>query len=138
MAWSLDFDVRERYDTRKPGITVPVTMWSGDLSVDVRAKLDCGADSCIFARVWGINLGIDVESGQPKRFSTVTGSFLAFGHEVVMYVHGIKIEATVYFAADDAFQRDVLGLTGFVDRVQLGLIHYAGELYLNRLDSNGE
>lgn len=138
MAWSLNFEVRESYDTRKSGITVPVTLWSGELSVDVRAKLDCGANNCIFARAWGEGLGIDIESGHFQRFSTVTGSFPAYGHEIVMYAHGIKIETTVYFAADEGFQRDVLGLTGFVDRVQLGLIHYLGELYLNRLGENGE
>jgi hypothetical protein len=41
MAWSLSFDVRKNYDTRQVGITLPVTLRAGGLSVDVAAKLDC-------------------------------------------------------------------------------------------------
>jgi hypothetical protein len=136
MPWSLSFDVRKNYDTRQVGITLPVTLRAGGLSVDVAAKLDCGAANCIFARAWGEGLGLDIESGYPQRFSTVTGSFPAYGHEVVMQIYGIEIEAMVFFAADEGFDRDVLGLTGFIDRVQLGLLHYASEIYLSRRNGN--
>jgi hypothetical protein len=132
MAWSLNFDIRKNYDTTKVGITVPVILRSGHLAIDVAAKLDCGAGNCIFGRARGESIGLDIESGYPQRFSTVTGSFPAYGHEVVMQIYGIEIEAVVFFAVDEGFDRDVLGLTGFIDRVQLGLIHYSNEIYLSR------
>ena len=136
MAWSLSFDVRKNYDTRQVGITVPVTLQAGGLSVDVTTKLDCGAANCVFARAWGEGLGLNIESGYLQSFSTVTGSFPAYGHEVVMQIYRMEIEAMVFFAADESFDRDVLGLTGFIDRVQLGLLHQTGEIYLSRYDGN--
>ena len=39
---------------------------------------------------------------------------------------------TVYFAKDYAFNRNVLGRTGFLNRVVVGLNDYAGKLYLSR------
>jgi hypothetical protein len=134
----LNFPVREQYDTRKEAITLSAQLCFGGERVTLETKLDTGSSDCIFARSRGEVLGINIESGRPQRFGTATGSFLAYGHELVLRVHGFEFESTVYFAEAAEFKRDVLGLTGFVDRVQLGLIHYVGELYLNRLTNNGE
>jgi hypothetical protein len=134
MPWSLNYDVHKNYDTRRVGITVPVTLRSGESLVDVVSKLDCGAENCIFARSRGESLGLDIEKGYLRRFSTVTGSFPAYGHEIVLQVFGIEFEAMVFFAVDDGYSRDVLGLTGFIDRLQLGLIHQTGDLYLSRFN----
>ncbi len=41
-------------------------------------------------------------------------------------------ELTVYFAKDYAFNRNILGRIGFLNRVLIGLNDYAGKLYLSR------
>lgn len=107
MSYTLAFATRYEYDTRQPGITVPVTLSFGIESIQLQAKVDSGADGCIFARIHGERLGLDVESGQPMRFRTAMGGFPTYSHEVTLTVLGIAVIATVYFAADPHFYQCV-------------------------------
>lgn len=75
-----------------------------------------------------------MESGDPMRISTVTGSFLAYAHQVALGVLGIEVDSTVYFAEDPAMPRDVLGQTGWLDRTRLGLVDHDRQLYLSHYD----
>ena len=52
-------------------------------------------------------------------------------HTITIEVLGILSEATVYFAADEFFTRSVLGKTGWLDRVKLGLVDYEAKLLLS-------
>ncbi len=131
MAETLSFAVTHRYDTRKAGITLDVLLRFGDKDVEVVTKLDTGASFCIFRRIYGELLGLNIESGQPETFSTPTGSFLAFAHEITLIVLGLEFQSTVYFAANENFTRNVLGRQGWLDRVRLGLIDYEGKLFLS-------
>ena len=131
MAETLTFSKKYEYDTRKPGITVNAVLKSESGEVACDPKIDSGSENCIFERGLGAALGFEVENGHPKRFSTVTGSFLAYGHDVALSVLGVEITATVYFAADENFTRNVLGRQRWLDRVRLGLVDYEGKLYLS-------
>lgn len=132
MNHELNFDHLLYYDAGKTGISVPVTLWFGSVSVDVISKLDTGASHCIFQRFYGEEIGLDIENGRQLEFSTATGIFKTFGHDVLINVSGFEFEMTVYFAKDYAFNRNVLGRTGFLNRVVIGLNDYAGKLYLSR------
>ena len=134
MSAQLTFTSVYSYDTRKSGISVPVSLRYGPDSIQVIAKLDTGASFCIFEGIHGKRLGLNLESGIPQRVHTVTGSFLTYGHEITIETFGIETVATVYFAADDSFTRNVLGRQGWLDRVRLGLVDYEGKLYLNPYD----
>ncbi len=138
MAYKLPFTHLHLYDSGKPGITVPVFLRLSETSLRVETKLDTGATHCIFQRIYGEDLGLDIESGAPKRFGTATGSFLAYGHGVTLSVYDFDFDVMVYFAAADDFKRDVLGRHGFLDRLLIGLDDYAGKLYLRRGDDNSE
>ena len=72
-----------------------------------------------------------MESGTLEHLSTVTGTFVAYGHEITLDVLGLATTTTVYFAADENFRRNVLGRQGWLDRVRLGLIDYEGKLLLS-------
>ena len=130
---SLSFDIQHRYDLSGAGITVPLQLHSGGKMVDIAAKLDTGADNCIFAREYGERLELDIESGTPQYFGTATGRFLTFGHEVTLNVLGFVTVSTVYFAENAYFSRNVLGRIGWLDRIALGLVDYEGTLYLKSL-----
>ena len=106
----------------------------GGRETDFLARLDTGASFCIFQRLHAETVGIAVESGVPTRVSTVTGSFLAYAHRVTLGALGVEVEATVYFAEDPAMPRDVLGQTGWLDRMRLGLIDHDRRLYLSHYD----
>jgi hypothetical protein len=134
MSETLTFAKTHQYDTSKAGISVPVTLRHGADSVDLEAKLDTGSSHCVFKKAHGEFLGLDIESGVSQEMRTVTGNFLTYGHEIGLSVLGIETTATVYFASDENFTRNVLGRQGWLDRVRLGVIDYDGRLYLSAYD----
>jgi hypothetical protein len=136
MPLTLSFATVYSYDTGITGIEIPILLQSGPRTIELTAKVDTGASSCIFERIYGEKLGFDIESGSLQRINTVTGSFLTYGHEVMLIALGIKVTATVYFAADESFTRNVLGRQGWLDRIRLGLIDYDGQLYLSGYDDS--
>lgn len=131
MAEELVFDRSYFYETRKSGITVPVILRLNELTVEFEAKVDSGAENCIFERRQGEALGLTVESGEEQIFSTVNSLFVTYRHELTIKVLGIETVSTVYFAKDESFTRNVLGRQGLLDRVILGLIDYEGKLLLS-------
>ena len=137
MPESLTFANTYYYDLSEPGITVAAKLIWGGQELTLTVKIDTGSSNCIFQRTHGEYLGLDIESGHPQRFGTATGSFLAYGHEVTLSVLGIETVSTVYFAAEEAFTRDVLGQIGWLNRVRLGLVDYEGKLYLSANEGEG-
>lgn len=119
------------YNTLKIGITVPVELSLSDETVAFEAKVDTGAENCIFERVHGERLGLTIESGEKQVFLTTAGSFTAYAHEVSLSVLEIEFSTRVYFAESSNYTRSVLGRFGWLDRVKLGLIDYEGKLLLS-------
>ena len=119
------------YDTLKIGITVPITLSSGGENVVFEAKIDTGAENCIFERVHGERLGLIIEAGDKQNFITVAENFIAYAHKVGLSVLGIETYSRVYFAESEYFTRSVLGRQGWLDRVKLGLIDCEGKLLLS-------
>lgn len=131
MSESLSFSQVYLYDTLKPGITVVASLQYNGSILECEAKIDTGSSHCIFKRDQGELIGIDIESVDPVRISTVTGSFDAFPHWIQLEILGISTNSLVMFASDVAFTRNVLGRVGWLDRVKLGLVDYEGKLFLN-------
>jgi hypothetical protein len=123
------------YNYGTEAVIVPVELQLADRLVRTDAYIDTGATFCVFKRELAIALDIDVESGTPLRFSTVTGGFDAYGHMVTINTFDYSFDVTVYFAAFESFRRNVLGRRGWLDQIQLGLVEYESTLYLNRYDS---
>ena len=132
--YQLDFDTLHAYGTNKDSLEVPVTLRLGQTTVSFPAQLDTGATFCVFERGYAEALGLAVETGSPLRFSTVVGSFDAYGHTLTLETLGYSFDAMVYFAADESFTRNVLGRRGWLDQVRLGVVEYEGQLYLSRYD----
>jgi hypothetical protein len=127
----LEFDILHKYSLYKTGIMVEAILKSGDLRVDVEAKIDTGSTYCVFERHHGEGLDLEIEAGNPVEMNTATGNFRAYGHELTLTVLGIETVSTVYFAESDAFDRNVLGRIGWLDRVKLALIEQEGKLFLS-------
>ncbi|MCY7348893.1 MAG: hypothetical protein LH614_22105 [Pyrinomonadaceae bacterium] len=134
MSEILSFTEIYDYDTLKIGITVPTKLFFGENFVRLEAKVDTGAENCIFERTHAERLNIDVESGDLIIFNTAAGNFAAYGHELTLSVLGIETYAKVFFAKEESFTRNVLGRQGWLDRVKLGLIDYEGKLLLSAYD----
>ena len=100
------------------------------MAVTLEAKLDTGSDLCVFNRVYADLLDFKLERGRARRIRTAAGSFLAYGHEVKISVKDLEWDATVYFAEPVDFPVNVVGRSGFLDHLRLGLIDYDRILYL--------
>ncbi len=131
MSYHLSFSKTLVYDSKKKGITVPISLKLAEQQIFLDAKIDTGASCCIFERRYGEDLGIDIESGIPQRVETATGIFTAYGHDVTISMMDYEFDSTVYFAAQDTFARNVLGRVGWLDRVKLAIIDYDCKLYLS-------
>jgi hypothetical protein len=103
--------------------------------VSLTAKIDTGADYCLFERAFGERLGLDVESGPKRPFRTVAGRFEAHEHLVVIETFDIEIESAVYFAADPNVSRNLLGRAGWLEHFRMAVMHHECELFLNDFDN---
>ena len=130
----MEFDTVHFYGFREIGIPVEVKLEYGGLTEEFTAKIDTGSTFCIFRRLHGAVLGIDIEDGIYAKIGTATNNFDAYGHEVTLTVLGIETVSTVYFAESEYFDRNVLGRIGWLDRVKLGFIEQEGKLYLSKYE----
>ena len=64
MIETVDYDEIYYYNTLKKGITVSVYLKYGGQIADLKAKIDTGAENCIFERKHGELLGIEIENGE--------------------------------------------------------------------------
>lgn len=138
MTYRLAFSVRHEYDAGDRSITIPVILFAGKEPVQAEAKLDTGADHCIFQREIGEELGLLIEAGEPKEFAGVHGKANAYGHSVTLSMFGYEFDSVVYFIEYPGFPRNLLGRIGFFDKFRFALIEYDGTLYLSRYDEDDE
>ncbi len=131
MPHQLSFATRATYDTRLEGITIEANLISGAQSVICQAKIDTGGQACLFMREMADALGLDLEAGHRRVFSTLAGSLLAYGHEVTLQTLGLEFDSLVYFAADYGLPRNLLGREGWLQKVQLAVVDYKAELFLS-------
>ena len=134
MAYQLDFDLIFRDEVGRDGMFLPVTLLCGEARADLEAQIDTGASCCIFRRDLGESLGLDIENGFRQEINTVTRAFTTYGHTVTVAVLGFDFEAVVYFAGAEGFTRNVLGRSGWLDRVRLGIVYHDSEVYLSPHD----
>jgi hypothetical protein len=133
--YQLNFRMLYNYTRTKDGITIPVSLSYGGISERAQAKVDTGAENCLFRREIGEALEIDIESGLPKTFSVLTGTVEAYGHEVILQSFDFSFQSFVYFAKDYELPRNLLGSIGWLRNLRLGLVDYEELLYLSAYDS---
>lgn len=133
--YQLNFQMLYNYNRTKDGITIPVSLSQGGLLERAQAKVDTGAENCLFRREIGEALEINIESGLPKTFSTLAGSIEAYGHEVILQSFDFSFQSFVYFAKEYELPRNLLGSIGWLRNLKLGFIDYEELLYLSSYDS---
>jgi len=70
MPFELSFSRRERYNSLSAGINLETTLRFGDLYINCDAKVDTGAEVCLFQREIGEALDLPIEMGVKKRLET--------------------------------------------------------------------
>ena len=127
---SLAFTQVHAYANNGNGVAVPILPRSGANKVRLVASVDTGASFCLFAGELAEKLGLDLTSGERKRFRTANSSLETFGHEIEIGTMGVVTYSMVYFFADPSIIKNVLGRAGWLDRVRLALIHHDNTIYL--------
>jgi hypothetical protein len=128
--YHLDFPHRHSFASDS-AITIPILLLSDiHTYVDFSARLDTGSTYCIFQRKYADWLGLNLASGIEAKIATATGSFYCYGHELTLSVFDLEWQSVVYFAEMEAFAVNVVGRTGFLDRLQVGIVDYEQLLYL--------
>ena len=131
---AIEFAALHRYTPAASGITLPIILTSGNEAIKLLAAVDTGATHCIFERKNAELLNLDLEAGEPKIFRAATGAVKAFGHSVTLEFLGLKFDSVVYFLADEAIDRNLLGRVGWLDRMRVAIVDHDGELYLAAYD----
>ena len=134
MPFQLSFTRREIYSSLASGISFETTLRFGEMFINCDAKIDTGAEVCLFQRAIGEAIEIPIENGLKKRLETLTGVLTAYGHEVVLETLGLKLQTVVYFAESDEVKRNLLGRQGWLQLIRLGIVDYDSELYLSLYD----
>lgn len=132
--YQLQFARVHNYSGGGGSAAIPVVLRSSTASVSLAASIDTGASFCLFGADVAEALGLDLTSGSHLRFRTADGVFEAYGHEVELTALGVVTYSMVYFFADPMIDKNVLGRTGWLDRVRLGLVHHDSEVYLAPYD----
>ncbi len=131
MSFQIEFQKKETYPSVKAGITINAILRYGNHEQVCPAKIDTGAEFCLFNRTLADSLAIDVESGYQEKFSTLGGGIIAYAHEIELETLGLRFQSYVYFAENYAVNRNLLGRQGWLQLVKLGLDDYRSQLYLS-------
>ena len=131
MTYQLTFDFHCQYDSLAGGITIEVLLRQGERMATSQAKVDTGAQVCLFQREIADALGIEVESGHRVVVKTLAGSLTAYGHTLTLHSLGFEFGSLVYFATDYGLPRNLLGRQGWLQKVRLAIIDYDSTLYLS-------
>ena len=134
MPYQMSFTRREKYSSLATGINLETTLRSGNLFINCDAKVDTGAEVCLFQRAIGEALDIQIDQGVNKRLETLTGVLTAYGHDIILEVLGLKLQTIVYFAEGEEVKRNLLGRQGWLQLIKLGIVDYDNELYLGLYD----
>lgn len=132
--YPLEFTRVYGYSGDDESVVIPIVLRVGANQVPIAASVDTGASFCFFGAEIAEALGLDLTSGIRTRFRTANSGFEAYGHEVELTVFGLETHSLVYFFADPIIDKNVLGRTGWLDRVRLGLIHHDNKIYLAPYD----
>ena len=134
LPYPLSFRTRYAYEPSDRGVSVPVALSAGPEMVRLFAKIDTGADYCLFERGYAEALLLEVERGTSSDFSTAAGEFHAYGHELTLAALGVEVHALVYFFENPNIRKNVLGRNGWLNRVRLGLVDYDSLVYVSAHD----
>ena len=134
MPFELTFSESIPYPDNDGGIPLYVVLSRAGLRATAEAVVDSGGSVCLFSREIGVSLGLDIETGIPKRLDSLGGPIDSFGHEVTLETAGLTFQSIVYFAKYPNLPRNILGRQGWLRNIKLGIVDYENMMYLGRYE----
>jgi hypothetical protein len=134
MSYELTYSAVISYPDKDGGIMLYVVLRSAGSRATAEAVVDSGGAVCLFSREIGVALGLQIETGIPKRLASLGGPIDCFGHEVTLETVGLTVQSIVYFAKHPNLPRNILGRQGWLRNLKLGLVDYENRLYLGKYE----
>lgn len=134
MPFDLTFSESISYPDTDGGIPLYVVLSRGGLRATAEAVVDSGGSVCLFSRELGVSLGLDIETGIPKRLDSLGGPIDSFEHEVTLETAGLAFQSVVYFAKYPNLPRNILGRQGWLRNIKLGIVDYENMMYLGKYE----
>lgn len=131
MAYQLTFHLHHTYNSLASGIEIPAALKLGEEVVFTEAKVDPGAQVCLFRREQGEMLGLAIESGDRIMLEGIGGTLVAYGHSVTLHTLGMEFDSIVYFAESYGLRQNLLGREGWLQKIRLAIVDYDSEIYLS-------
>ena len=131
MLYHQTFQICHVYNSLVSGIEIQAVLKLRDETVLTEAKIDPGAEVCIFRREHGEWLGLNIENGHRIVLDGLAGSLVAYGHWVTLHTLGLEFDSMVYFAEQYNLRRNLLGRKGWLQKVRLAVVDYDSILYLS-------
>ena len=135
MSIQLSFTEEIVYEETPAGITIFISLRHGESEMYVEAKVDTGAEVCLFTNEIGRRLGIPIEQGVPITIGTLAGALEAFGHEITLQTGELTFQSVVYFAKYPGLPRNILGRRGWLRNLKMAVVDYDNLLYLSAYES---
>ena len=113
----------KRISTNRPYLRV--TLLNGTRDFSCYAIVDSGADDCMFPSVFAAQIGLELTSGRPYRFSGAgSRGQLAYFFDLEVEIVGVlKYRMPIGFTqAMDASRVGLLGQNGFFDRFNVSFL----------------
>ena len=128
---TLTFEKQIKYSDHQKGIGLNVVLIADETNpVSAIAKLDTKSEFCLFQRKYAELLDLEIEGGTENPMRTINSSFKTFGHEVKILFSDFELSTTIYFPEFE-IPRSVVGRTGFLDMLKIGLIEYEQLFYFS-------
>src|SRR5215468_8073725 len=134
MSFEITFSKSIPYPDVDGGIQLYVVLSRAEFRATAEAIVDSGGSVCLFSREVGVSLGLNIETGIPKRLDYLGGPIDSFGHEVTLETVGLTFQSTVYFAKYPNLPRNILGRQGWLRNIKLGLVDYENMMYLSKYE----
>jgi len=131
---TLTFATEYNYSDREDGITLPAVLGYQGKTVLVRAKVDTGAEHCLFRYEHGAELSLPVEQGVPTLMNTLVGPLETYGHQIILQTCELTFESFVYFAKYPGLPRNLLGRNGWLRNLRVAIIDYDNLICLSVYD----
>ena len=134
LIYSLDFSHLIEYDAILQVISLDIEISVGGGVAKLSAKIDTGSTDCVFARKPGEQVGLNIKAGEFFRNSARQSAASQHTGIILRFRFSITVSTRAFvFAADESFNRNVLGRNDFLNQVLLGLNDYEGKIYLSSI-----
>lgn len=95
---------------------IKVTLSKGQEKINTEALVDSGAVTSLFQGSIGRELGLEIESGEPRIFQGIGGKITGYVHAVIISIENVEFSGNVAFSDELTTSLNILGRESFFEK----------------------